>query len=202
VRSSSLGGGGRNESVSDPGHGLNIAGLVRIVLQLRAKGTYVPVNDVALTNEVGAPQPVEDLLPSQNAPGVRSEEVQERLLERGEVHLASLNNQRSVQHVELEIADLQARDELPGIAVGPADNGPRPGDQIIWNERNAEVIIGAALEGVELPAQIATPGERYHSDQPAGPRFVDQPDRRTGLKVDLEQKKMRLPLGDRGPRAA
>jgi hypothetical protein len=133
---------------------------VPIVLQLRAESANVPVDDVALDDEVGAPQSVEDLLASEHVPGVGGEEVQQRLLERGEVQLVISGEDLSVEHVDLEIADAEARDELSGTAVGPADHRPCAGDQIVWNERNTDVVVSTPLERIKLPAKVVAPRQR------------------------------------------
>lgn len=159
----------------------------------------MPVDDRALAYEVGAPERIEDLLPSNYASCVRGQEVQQRLLERGEVHLVAPREHRSVEHIDLQVGDAQAWDKLPGIAVGPVEHGPNAGDQVVWNERNTDEVIGAALEGVKLPAKIAAPRQRDDADRPCDPRLIDELDRPTScLEVDVEEKEMRPPYRERG----
>jgi AcrR family transcriptional regulator len=103
-----------------------------------------------------------------------------------------------VEHVDLEITDTQARHELSGLAVGPADDRACARDQIVRNEWHTDVVIGTALEGIELSAKVASASQCDDADRPTGPRFVDELDTRAGLEVDVEKKEVRLPFGDRG----
>src|SRR5207244_11166355 len=103
----------------------------------------------------------------------------------------------SVENVDLEVTDPHARDQLAGAAVGPADHRWGAGDQIVRHEGETDVVIGASLEGVELPAQIAAPSEGDDPDRPGAARLVDELDPPTGLDVDINEKQMGLPLFDR-----
>src|SRR6266852_1058488 len=104
----------------------------------------------------------------------------------------------SVQNIDLQIPDTQARHELTDLAVSSAQHRARAGHEIIWNEGNADVVVSPALECIQLPPQIAAPGQRDHADRASGARVVDELDRRTGLEVNVKEEKMRLPLRDRG----
>ena len=73
----------RRETASIPGprHGLDVSRFGPVALQLRAERTHMPVDDLALADEVAAPECVQDLPARERAPGVRGEEVQQSLLE-------------------------------------------------------------------------------------------------------------------------
>jgi hypothetical protein len=83
-------------------------------------------------------------------------------------------NDLSVEHIELQVADAQARYELPGVAVGPAKRCPCARDTIVRNEGNTDVVIGAALEGIKLASKIAAPGQRDDTHRPSGARLIDE----------------------------
>ena len=56
------------ESVAGTRNCVDVPRLAPVVLRLRSESSHVPVDDVALDDEVGAPQRVEDLLPGEDAP--------------------------------------------------------------------------------------------------------------------------------------
>src|SRR6185295_4642568 len=163
----------RDESVPTAGDRLDVSRLVPVVLQLGAEGTHVAVDDVALDDEVGTPERVEDLLAREDAPRIRGKEVQQGLLERRQMQLVIACEDLSVEHVDLEIADPKAWHELPGLSVSPADDRARARDQVVWNEGDSDVVVGAALKSVELPAKVAPASQGDHADRPSGPRLVD-----------------------------
>ena len=72
----------------------------------------------------------------------------------------------------------------------PADHGASARDQVVRHERDADVVVRAALERVELPPEVATPREGDDPRRPVGARIVDQLDRSTGLDVDVDDKEM------------
>ena len=76
----------------------------------------MPIHDIALDHEVGAPEGVQDLLPRKHAPRIRCEEIQQRLLERGEIEVVVTRHDLAVQYVDLQIADAQPRHELADVA--------------------------------------------------------------------------------------
>src|SRR5207249_2020923 len=106
----------------------------------------------------------------------------------------------AVEDVDLEVTDAQARDQLTGAAVRPPDHRAGAGNEVVRHERDADVVVGAALEGVELPAQVAAPGEGDHTYVPLGARLVDELNRPPGLGVDVDHKEMGLPFRDRALR--
>src|SRR5438132_4208791 len=108
-----LGSGSGDEAVASTRNSLDIAGLMPVVLKLRAEGTHVAVHDVALDHEVGTPKGVEDLLAGEDAPRVRREKIKQRLLERGEVQLVFAGQDLAVEDIDLELADTQPRHERP-----------------------------------------------------------------------------------------
>jgi hypothetical protein len=72
-------------------------------------------------------------------------------------------------------------------------------DEVVRHEGDADVVVGTALECVQLATQIAAPGQRDDTDRPVGARAVDELDPRTRLDVDVDQKEMGLPLRERVP---
>ena len=146
------------------------------------------IDDVALDHEVGAPKRVEDLFPREGAACVSGEKVQERLFERSQVKLVFSSEHSSVENVDLEIADAEPWNKLSGAAVCPPNDGARARDEVVGDERNADVVVRAALEGVEFPAEIAAPGECDHTKRTLASSLVDQLDPGACLGVDVDQK--------------
>src|SRR6266550_946380 len=197
-----LGVGSADEAISRAGDRLDVPRLVPVVLKLRAQGSHVAVHHVAFDNEVGAPERVEDLLAGEDVAGVGGEKIQERLLERGQVELVLSRDDLSVQDVDLEVADAQSRDQLAGAAMCAADHGARARDEIVRHEGNADVIVRATLEGVELSAQVAASRERDDAQGGVVARLVDELDPGAGFGVDVDQEQMGLPFRERGLRAS
>src|SRR6185503_13317116 len=72
---------GRDEAVADTRHGGDEARVSVVVLELDAQAADVSVDDVALCDEVGAPDRVEDLVPGEDAPAATGEQIQQALLD-------------------------------------------------------------------------------------------------------------------------
>src|SRR5439155_19651723 len=172
--------GGADEPVAGARDRLDVPRLVPVVLKLGPQGSHVTVHDVALDHEVSAPERVEDLFACKDAARVCCEEVEQRLLERGQMQLVFAREDLSVENVDLEVTDAQPREQLSGAAMCPTDHRARPRDKVVTPEWDADVIVGATLEGVELPTKVATPGERDHAHRPVVSRFVDELDPGTG----------------------
>lgn len=103
-----------------------------------------------------------------------------------------------IENVDLEIADAQPREQLSCRAVRAADHRVGARDKVIRHERDADVVIRSALEGVELPAEVTAARESDDAGRPVGACIIDELDRPTGLDIDINEKEMRLPLVDRG----
>src|SRR5664280_1767710 len=77
-------GEGRDEAVALVLDRLDEARMPVVVLELDAQAPDVAIHDVALGDEVGAPDRVEDLLVRHHAPGATGQEIEQALLERGQ----------------------------------------------------------------------------------------------------------------------
>src|SRR6266542_5192611 len=66
------------------------------------------------------PERVEDLLARDHPPGVGGKQVQQALLERGQVQLRRTGAHGALQDVDIEVAELDHRHERQRIAVRPA----------------------------------------------------------------------------------
>lgn len=77
-----------------------------IVLELDAEVPNVAIDDVALGDEVRAPDGVEDLLSRHQPPAPAGEEVQEGLLDAAEVHHGIAGPDLAVDDVDLDLAEL------------------------------------------------------------------------------------------------
>jgi len=74
-----------------------------------------------------------------------------------------------------------------------------PGDEVAGNEGDPNAVVRAAVERLELTAEIAPPGEGDQRDSEALFLLIaDQVDRSAARIVDVEQDQVRRELGDRG----
>ena len=69
------------EAVALSGDRTDEAGPAPVFPELFAEIANVTIHDVALGDVVGAPERIENLVPSQGLPGVRCKQIQERKLE-------------------------------------------------------------------------------------------------------------------------
>ena len=105
---------------------------------------------------------------------------------------------RRLQDVDLQVAEPQHRRELDGVAVGPPHDRQGPRDELLGREGDGEDVVHAALEGRQLRLEVAPPRERDDAgDGRPAPRGELVQDRAPG-DVHVENREMRLPLGERG----
>src|SRR6185503_5037135 len=76
---------GRHESVAAPGDRCDEPRVTVVVLELHSEAADMAVDDVALGNEIRAPDRIQDLVSRDDAPASAREQVQEALLYPAEV---------------------------------------------------------------------------------------------------------------------
>src|SRR2546428_2393483 len=119
------------EPVSLPRDGLDELGAAPIVLELHAKVAHVAIDEVALGDVVGPPERIEDRLAVDGLAGIRRQEIQERLLDRGELQHRRPRADLAIEQVDLEPADLDDRDERDRLAVRAAHQRERARDELL-----------------------------------------------------------------------
>src|SRR5689334_9459321 len=92
---------GRDELIAPSWDGRDEARLPVIVLQLDAQAPDVPIDDVALGDEVRAPDRVEDLVAGHDPAAAAGEQIQEALLDTAEVDQRVPGPNLAAQDVEL-----------------------------------------------------------------------------------------------------
>ena len=80
-----------------------------VVLESRAQVADLAIDHVALGHVVCPPQRVEDLLAGDHAPGVGCQQIEQALLQAGQVQLRGVHSYSSLEDVYLELADLDVR---------------------------------------------------------------------------------------------
>src|ERR1700675_590449 len=102
-----------------------------VVLELDPEAADVAVHDVALGNEVSAPDRVQDLLPGDDPSTAAREQVEEALLDAAQVDDRAAGAHLPVQDVDLDFTEL---DRWHHGAIGPegaARDDDRPRDQFL-----------------------------------------------------------------------
>ena len=172
----------------------------RVVLQLRAKGADVPVNEPSVAHEVGAPDRVKDLLSREDGAGVGHEEVEQCLFKRRKVQLQPLGGDDLAEYIDFEIPDAQPRDDAPGVPMRATEDCPRACDEVIGQERRGDVVVRTSLERVELASQIGSAGQGDDRVAVLARTRSDELDRATPLCIDVDQEEVGLPRFNDRPR--
>src|SRR6266571_6570335 len=95
----------RLESITRTRHGLDVPRRAPLVVELHAQLADVTVDDVALDLELAAPDRCEQVLATQRLSGVRGQEIEERLLDRREVKVATAHGHALLDQVHFEAVE-------------------------------------------------------------------------------------------------
>src|SRR5713226_6761340 len=136
----------RYERVATAGLGNNETRKPPIVLQLRPETPYVAVHDAAFGHVVRPPQGDEDLLARDHSAGVGRQQVQQALLQRGQLLLRAASPHSAIQDVGLELAQPDHRRERERVAVRPAQKPDDPSKELLERERDRQDVVRAPLE--------------------------------------------------------
>ena len=105
----------------------------------------------------------------------------------------------TVEDVDLELAEFDDGRKRHRIAVGPPHEGDDPRQQLLGRKRDGQDVVHARLEGRQLGLQVAAPGQT--DDGQAHPTHRCGAELRHDLhtvQVHVEDRQMRLPLGEGG----
>src|SRR6478672_2286139 len=98
-----------------------------VILELDPEAPDMPVDDVALGDEVGAPDAVEDLVACQYASAAAGEEIEKALLDAAEVDQGGPGAYLAMDDIDLDLADRDLRNDRsisPRRSAGD-DDAPR-----------------------------------------------------------------------------
>ena len=112
------------------------------------------VDDIALGDEVGSPNGVEDLVAGDDAAGSARQKVEQALLDAAEMHDGIPGVHLAVNDVDVDLADRDPRYDRPARPGGPAGDHDAPGQKLLRRERRGKNVIDAKIEGFELGRQI------------------------------------------------
>src|SRR6185436_1331865 len=141
-----LSGRDRYELVPAPGNGGDVSPALRMALQLDPQVADVAVDDVALRDVVGTPQAVQDFIARQQASRIGGEQIEQVLLERGEMQLRLAEPDAMMHDVDLELAQPKDRSEHGGFAIRASHDRDDARHQFIGRERDREDVVHAAFE--------------------------------------------------------
>src|SRR5258705_1924848 len=121
----------RDEAISPAWDRRDEAGVAVVVLELDPEAADVAVDDVALGDEVRAPDRVQDLLARHDLTAPAREEVQEALLDPAQVDDRVAGPHLPVDDVDLHLAEGDRGDDRPIGPRRPAADDDRPGQQLL-----------------------------------------------------------------------
>src|SRR5262249_16515974 len=140
--------GRSHEDVADAAHGANALGVARVVLELASKVADVDVERAVHARVVLAEvERVRELAASHDASRAARELDEEAELERGEREIARAPDGDLLRrHVDDQIADDDARRDLPRLSLGAPKDGPQARKELARVERLGNIIVGAEVE--------------------------------------------------------
>src|SRR5690606_32490888 len=111
--------------------------LDQLVAELAPKVLHVDVDEVAGRLEAGAPDPVEDLLPAEHAPGREEQQLQHLELLGRQPHVLPAPRHAAGGGVEDDVAPYDGA----GAHVAATSQRLQPRDQLGQRERLGEVVV-------------------------------------------------------------
>src|SRR5256885_7122702 len=183
----------RLEAVPGSGHRLDESGRAPLVSELDPQLADVAIYDIALDFELTAPDGREKVLTGERFPGVCGKEVEEGLLDRGEVEHATADADALFDEVDLEAVEVDLGHDRDGDSVGSSHEGERAGDDLIEREGDLEDVVGPALVGAQLHAGVAPTSEAEDRGMALSQAAPDQIDERL-VQVQVDEDQMRGPL--------
>src|SRR6185369_3770174 len=166
------------EHVPDAANGVDEPWRARVVLDLAAEPVDVDVDGPRLAGVVVAPDPLEQLVASEDLARVADEEREqvERLrLDRQRLAVPQEAVAGEVDLDPLEIDDRRRRLDRDSL-FGAAEEGPDPGRQLAQAEWLRDVVVGAQLEPddlIELRALCREHHDRHARFGPDDPADLD-----------------------------
>src|SRR5664280_1462208 len=143
-------GGIRDEAVALVLDRLDEARMPVVVLELDAQAPDVAIHDVALGDEVGAPDRVEDLLVRHHAPGATGQEIEQALLERGQADDRGADAHLAADDVDVDLAQPNHGDERQVDAQRPPRDHDGAREQLLGREGRRQDVVDAQVEGGQL----------------------------------------------------
>jgi len=145
-------------------------------------------------NVVRPPQRVENFAAGEYPTSIRRQQIQQTLLQQGQVQLNDPVVHGSVQDVDLQLTQLDRGSEGHGITVGPPNDRNHPRQEFLRSEWDGQDVVRAGLEGGQLGRQIAAPRQgnrgQVRTRWYARADLVEDP---APLEVHVHQHQMRLP---------
>src|SRR5437588_642993 len=161
----------------------------------------MPVDHIAFGRIIDAPHVIQDLFARHQPSRVSRQQIQQTLLEGREMQLAGARPHLPVQDIDLQFTELDDGSEGDDLTVGSAHDRYGPGNQLFWGQGEGEDVVGAALEGLQLRAQIASSGKRDGWDTPGGRRCRKEAVQELSLpEVHIDDGELWVPLIEQGSR--
>ena len=185
------------QRVADAVDRQHVAGSGHVRLELAAQVLDVPVDRPLVRLQAEAVDRVEQLPAREHAPGLAREGGEELELGRRQGDGPATHGDPMPPQVELEVADDEPLGRSGGV-LGPAEDGPDAGDELLRAERLDHVVVGAELEAGHPVGLVAAGGEDHDRDHRVAAEGADDVE-----AVDLRQAQVeddRVGLADAGER--
>ena len=133
------------------------------------------VDDVALGHEVPAPDRVEDMPSRHDLPAATRQQVEQALLDSGEIDLRAAGSDEAIHDVDLDLSERDRGDDREIDAQRPSGDRDGAREQPFGREWRRQNVIDAEIECPKLRLEVATPGEPKDR-RPASLHRVGGPD--------------------------
>lgn len=188
---------GRDESVPLARHRRDEAGVPVVVLQLDPQAPDMAIDDVALGDEIGAPDRIEDLVSRDDLPATAREQIEQALLDPAQVDDGVPGQDLTIEDIDLDLTELDGGHDWPVGSGRPPGDDDGPGQQFLRREWHRQDVVDAEIERLELRLEVAAPSEPKHRRRapPEGVRRPKDPEqRRTVVVVHVDDGHVRPPL--------
>src|SRR5664280_934867 len=117
------------------------------------------IHDVALGDEVAAPDGIQDLVSGGDASAATGEEIQEALLDTAKVDHGVTGPHPAMEDVDLHFAELDRGNDRHIRSRRPTGDNDRTSEQLLGREWHRQDVVDPEIERLELRLQVAPSSE-------------------------------------------
>lgn len=155
----------------------------------------VPVNDLAVCHVIDTPQGIHNLVSRQQSPGIGRKQIQEILLQWGQVQLAGAGAHPTIEDIDFKLPHPNGWSEGDAGLVRAAHHRQRAGQQLLRRKGDSEQVVDNSLERSERRLEVAPPGQGDYRRTLDGRRQVSQLLHHVSLVyVHVDQREMGMPV--------
>src|SRR5438093_1010171 len=180
------------EPIPRAGDGLDEAGRPPIVVELHTQLADVTIDNVALDLEFAAPDAGEKVFPAQRSSGVGGKEIEQSLLDRRELKVATADADALFDQVDLESIEPDLWHDGDGYPVGSPQERERASHDLVQRERDFDDVVGPALIGAQFQCGVTPASEREDGHAAVGEPAAHDVDERL-KEVEVDERQVRRP---------